>query len=262
MTVGLHLERSGAVAKLSLDRPEVGNAIDLATARAFLDAAISCDSDASVRAIIITGKGRLFCAGGDVAAFAAAGDALPTLLKEITIPLHAALQRLLQMKKPIVSAINGPAAGAGIGLAIAADIAIAARSARFSLAYSAIGMTPDAGVTWLLPRLIGLRRAQELCLTNRRLTAEEALAIGMISQVVDDAELEARAMEVAENLAAGPVGAFGAIRRLLFQGSTNGLAAQLDLESESIARQGGSSEGREGVAAFLEKRPAVFHAAT
>jgi 2-(1,2-epoxy-1,2-dihydrophenyl)acetyl-CoA isomerase len=251
------LERDGAVARVTLNRPEVGNALDLTMARALMEAVIACDEDDTVRCVLLTGAGRLFCVGGDVAAFARAGDQLPAFLKEITVYVHAAVARLMRMNKPVVTAVNGAAAGAGVGLAILGDVALAGPRAQFALAYGALGLSPDGGSTWLLPRLVGLRRAQELCLRNRRVTAQEAAAIGLVTRVVDG-ELMDEAMDVARDLAASATPALGVTRRLLLDSATASLEAQLDAESRGIAGLARTTQGKEGVAAFLEKRAPVF----
>jgi 2-(1,2-epoxy-1,2-dihydrophenyl)acetyl-CoA isomerase len=257
MTDTVLLERDGAVARITLNRPEVGNALDMPTARALMEAVVACDEDDAIRCVLLTGAGRLFCAGGDVAAFAAAGDQLPAFLKEITVYVHAAVARLMRMNKPVVTAINGSVAGAGIGLAILGDIALAHPKAQFALAYTGIGLSPDGGSTWLLPRLIGLRRAQELCLRNRRLTAEEAAAMGLVTRVVEG-DLMEEAMEVARDLARSATPALGVTRRLLLDSATASLETQLDAESRGIASLARTAQGKEGVAAFIEKRAPDF----
>jgi 2-(1,2-epoxy-1,2-dihydrophenyl)acetyl-CoA isomerase len=251
------LERDGAVARITLNRPEVGNALDLPTARALMEAVIACDEDDAVRCVLLTGAGRLFCVGGDVAAFAQAGDQLPAFLKEITVYVHAAVARLMRMDKPVVTAVNGAAAGAGVGLAILGDIALAAPRAQFALAYGALGLSPDGGSTWLLPRLVGLRRAQELCLRNRRVTAEDAAVMGLVTRVVEG-DLMDEAMAVARDMARSATPALGVTRRLLLDSATASLEAQLDAESRGIASLARTAEGKEGVAAFLEKRAPDF----
>ena len=157
----LLFERDGAVARLVLNRPEAGNALDLGLAQGLMRAAIECDEDPAIRCVVLTARGRLFCAGGDIRSFQSAGDKVGALIAEITAYLHKALSRLMRMDKPLVTAINGPAAGAGVSLSVLGDIVLAARSAHFTVAYTALGMMPDAGSTWLLPPLIGLRRTQE-----------------------------------------------------------------------------------------------------
>jgi len=258
MAESVLLERDGGVARIILNRPDVGNAIDIPTARALMEAVIACDEDPSVRCVLLTGAGRMFCAGGDVASFATAGERLPSLLKEITVYVHAAVARLARMDKPVVTAINGPAAGAGIGLALIGDIALADPRAHFTLAYTGIGLSPDGGTSWLLPRLIGLRRAQELCLRNRRVGAEEAAAIGMITRVAAEGGLLEDAAQIAQELAAAATPALGVTRRLLLDSATAPLETQLDAESRGIAAMGRTTEGKEGIAAFLEKRKPDF----
>jgi 2-(1,2-epoxy-1,2-dihydrophenyl)acetyl-CoA isomerase len=254
----LLIERRGSVAVLTLNRPDVGNAIDVQLARALMEAAIACDDDEAIRCVVLTGNGRLFCAGGDVGAFAAAGDGAGALIAEITAYLHVAIARLARMGKPLVTAINGPAAGAGFSLAILGDVALSARSAHFTLAYTAIGLTPDGGSTWLLPRLVGLRRAQELVLTNRRVSAADAATLGLVTRVVDDEMLATDALALANDLASSATSAIGQARRLLLASFESSLETQMELESRSIASAARSPHGREGIRAFLAKRKPDF----
>jgi len=251
-------ERKGAVAVLTLNRPDVGNAIDVPLAQALLEAAIACDTDDALRCVVIRGSGRMFCAGGDVGRLHAAGDALPALLKEITAYLHPAIVRFARMEKPVITAVHGAAAGAGVGLAVMGDIVLAEPRAHFTLAYTRIGLTPDGGATWLLPRLIGLRRTQDLALTNRRVSAEEAVAIGLITRVVAESTLEHETDALAEQLAQGPVGALGRTKGLLLDAAGAGLEAQLEAETRTIATQGATAESRLGLAAFIERKPPSF----
>jgi 2-(1,2-epoxy-1,2-dihydrophenyl)acetyl-CoA isomerase len=164
----------------------------------------------------------------------------------------------MRLPAPVVAAVQGSAAGAGMSLAAAADLVLAGASSRFVMAYTAIGLTPDGSGTWTLPRLVGLRRALELTLTNRRLSAEEAVAEGIATRVVPDDQLADEALALARSLAAGPTGALGAAKRLLRESIGRDLEAQLALETESLARAANSADSREGIAAFLEKRPADF----
>lgn len=254
----LLLERTGSIATLRLNRPQVGNALDLPMVRALLDAAIACDEDESIRCVVLTGTGRMFCAGGDVASFGAAGEAIPLLLKEITTYLHAAVTRFAHMSKPLLTAINGPAAGAGLSLALLGDIAIAGRSAHFTAAYTALGLSPDGGATWLLPRLVGLRKVQELTLLNTRVSADEALSLGMITRVVEDAELDAEVQNMATRLASAATPALGRVRNLLLDSFDTSLEAQMEAEARAIADLGRTAQGREGIAAFIAKRKPQF----
>ncbi|WP_297494239.1 enoyl-CoA hydratase/isomerase family protein [Acidocella sp.] len=250
--------REHGIARLVLNRPKVGNAIDVPLARALMEAAIECDEDDSIRVVTLTGAGRLFCAGGDVAAFADAGARFSALLKELTAYVHSAVSRFSRMGKPMVTIINGPAAGAGFNLSLLGDVAIAGASAHFLPAYTGIGLTPDGGATWLLPRLVGLRKAQEILLLNKRVSAAEAAEIGMITRVVPDDELAAQAEAVVTQLGGGATRALGRTRNLLADGFGRALEEQLEQEARNIAAAGRDAESREGVAAYLEKRKPNF----
>jgi 2-(1,2-epoxy-1,2-dihydrophenyl)acetyl-CoA isomerase len=254
---GILVRDDGAVRTITLARPEVGNALDIPMCRALMEAAIAADEDDGVRCVLLTGEGKLFCAGGDVAGFSGAGERLPAYLKEITAYVHAAVLRLVRMEKPVVVALNGAAAGAGVGLAILGDVVLADPRASFALAYSGIGLSPDGGTTWLLPRLVGLRRAQELCLLNRRVPAAEAAAMGLVTRVVDG-DVAAEALAVARELAAGATVALGVTRRLLLESGSASLETQLDAESRAIAGLARTADGREGVAAFVARRAPQF----
>jgi 2-(1,2-epoxy-1,2-dihydrophenyl)acetyl-CoA isomerase len=204
------------VAKIVLNRPEAANVIDKTLAQALMQAAIRCDEEAEIRAraVLLTGSGRFFSAGGDLKAFAAGGEAISAGIKELTVYLHAAISRLARMDAPVVVAVNGTAAGGGMSLAVAGDLVVAAESAKFTMAYTAAGLSPDGSATYFLPRLIGLRRSQELMLTNRRLSASEALEWGLVSRVVPDADLLAEAEALARSLGQGPTRALGMVKTL------------------------------------------------
>lgn len=258
MTGPVRLDRSGGVAVLTLARPARGNAIDTDMADALLETALVCESDDTIRSVLLTAEGKAFCVGGDVKSFALAGKEMPVLVRRLTASLHVAMARLARMDKPLVVAVNGAAAGAGFGLAILGDQVLAARSAKFALAYGALGLTPDAGSTWLLPRLVGLRQAQRLALAGERIDAEEAERIGLITRAVDDSALRDEAMAVAVRLARGPRRAFAATRALLFQSFSNGFETQLEQEARLIGLAAGQPEGGEGVAAFVNRRDPDF----
>lgn len=253
----IRFELRHGVAHLTLDHPEA-NAIDRELARELMAATLRCDDDPEVRAVLVTGAGRMFCAGGDLRSFSGVGKELPSHLKEVTTYLHAAISRMARMDAPVVAAVNGPAAGAGMSLACACDLVIAAESAVFNLAYTRAGLAPDGSSTFFLSRHVGLRRALELALTNRTLTAEEAVAWGIATRVVPDGKLVAEAEALARELAAGPTRAYGATKRLLREGTTGTLETQMELESRAIAEMSQTRDGREGVAAFLEKRAPRF----
>ena len=246
------------VATLTLDSPDTGNALSVAMAGDLAARAREVANDPGVRCVLLTATGRFFCVGGDVKAIGAAGDTVGALLDSITTPLHAAIATFLHMEKPLVVAVNGPVAGGGLGLALVGDIVLAAASAHFSMAYTGIGFSPDGASTWLLPRLIGLRRSQELVLLNRRLSSEEAASIGLVTRVAADADLSSESGTIAATLAKGPIGAHAAIRRLLL--SSGGLTPeqQMKAEAQSVRSQAVGQEGREGVAAFAQKRKPDF----
>lgn len=257
MRVGIEIHDSG-LAHLTLSRAEAGNAIGLETARELRDAARACARE-DVRAVLLDGEGKSFCVGGDLREFSQlSGESLERHLFAVTGALHEALRTFAALDAPLVAAVQGPVAGAGLGLAVAADVTLAADDASFTAAYTAIGYSPDAGVSWSLPRLLGPKRALDLLLTNRRVPAAEALGLGLVSRVVPAGRLAAEAARVVEALRRGPTAAFGATRRLVAAGPTAGLGPHLDREAAALAAAAASDAGREGVAAFLAKRPPEF----
>lgn len=254
----VRLEQDGAVAQIVLARPEAGNAVSLALCQAFAEAVETCATDPSVRAVLVRAEGPNFCVGGDLQEFRQQAANRPAHLAALAHPFHAAQAGLMTMAAPVVTAVKGAVAGAGCGLALCGDIVLAAESTGLTLAYTAIGLSPDGGSTHLLPRLIGLRRTQELMLTNRRLTAAEALDLGLVTEVVADRDLEARALSLAQRLAAGPTLAYGEVKRLLSLTFERDFAAQTDDEGNTIARLSGGADAGEGINAFFAKRPPAF----
>lgn len=247
------------VAWIRINRPASFNAVDLACANELLDVANRCGSDPAVRAAVLTGTGdRAFCAGGDVASFAAQADRVELLLKEMTTPLHAAVSRFAWMRAPLIAAVNGVAAGAGLSLVACCDLALAADTAKFTSAYTQIGLTPDGSSTYFLSRLLGTRRAMELYLTNRTLSADEALDWGLVNRVVPAASLMEEAGGLARQLAEGPTEAYGGVKRLLLTAPNETLESQMERETRMIVRAAGTADGREGVRAFAEKRKPAF----
>jgi len=256
-TSAVDVQTRGSIAVITLQRPDHGNAISLKLAMDLLAAALTCARNPAVRAVVLTGAGKNFCFGGDLrAAMSKAGHA-DAYLQELTTYLHGAISHFVRMDAPVIAAVNGTAAGAGMGLVLMADLAISAAGAKFNMAYTAVGLTPDGGTSFLLPRVVGARRAMEMTLLNRVLSAQEALEWGLVNQVVPDAEVLDRSMELAERLAAGATRAFGRTKRLIAE-SLGPLERQMVLESETIVAQAGSNEGLEGVTAFLEKRRPDF----
>jgi len=253
----LSFEKHGTVAVITLDRADAGNSLNMAMAEDLFRAGLECEADIGVRCVILTGAGRVFCFGGDLKAISDQENPAG-FLNELTAKLHAAISVFNRMRAPVIAAVNGAAAGAGVGLLAMADLALAAEDAKISLAYTGVALTPDGSTTYFLPRLIGRRRTLELMLTNRPLRAEEACTWGLLNRVVPGDQLMDEAMALAQKLGAGPVGAFAATKRLLLSSDDNSLEAQMALEGRTIAAQGHSAEGREGVAAFLQKREPDF----
>ncbi len=254
----LLLDRVDSVATITLNRPDAYNALNLGLGRDLFHAVLEVDEDPAVRAVVITGAGRAFCGGGDVKDFAENLDRIGVLVKELTTYFHGAVSRLVRSPKPVIIAVNGVAAGGGLSLALCGDLVLAGDSARFTMAYSRIGATPDGSSSYFLPRLIGLRRALELYLTNRMLSAKEALEWGLVTRVVPDAELGSAAATLAKELAQGPTRAFGAAKLLFHQSTHESLETQMELESQAIAASGHTEDFREGVTAFAGKKTPTF----
>ena len=257
----LGFEVRDGVARITLDRPKVYNAMNLAMMRELMAVSIRCDEDPAIRAVILTGTAPAFCGGGDLAGFNAAKAGLGPLVKEMTIYFHGAVSRFARMNAPLIVAVNGIAAGGGMSLAISGDLVLAAAGAKFTMAYTRAALTPDGSSTFYLARLVGLRRAQELVLTNRTLSAEEAHDWGLVTRVVADADLGRAAADLAAELAAGPTLAFGAAKRLLIDGTSASLETQMEAEARGIADMARTADTKEGVKAFLEKRAPSYRGA-
>ncbi|MDJ0851550.1 MAG: enoyl-CoA hydratase-related protein [Myxococcota bacterium] len=253
----LEYELRDGVAFITLAREKAANALNLTLCEELADAALMAEQDPSARAVVLGARGKMFCAGGDLSAMAESADA-PVLLRKMTLHLHAAIALLARMDAPVIAAVNGTAAGAGFSLACATDLAVAGESAKFTMAYTRAGLTPDGSSTWFMPRLIGRRLTLELMLTNRLLSAEEARDLGLVNQVVPDDQVAGVAAELAAKLAQGPTRSFGAVKRLVLSSGDQGLETQMELESAAIAAAGGTADGQEGVAAFLAKRAPKF----
>lgn len=255
------IERAEGLVTLTLNRPEAYNAVDEPMMQALLEALIDCDEDASVRAVLLTGAGKAFCAGGNLKTMQAedaAGRPVGAFLKRLTVPVHGCIATMARMEKPVIGAINGPAGGAGFSLALACDLVLAAESAVFTMAYTRAGLAPDGGSSFFLPRVVGPKRAYDLMVNNAVLTAEEAKDLGIVNAVYRDASFMAEARAYAERLAAGPSRAFGAAKRLVALSPESSLETQMEHERRAIAQCAGTEDFREGVAAFIEKRPPVF----
>lgn len=254
-------EVGDGVATITINRPEAANAMSPQMALDLSEVAILCDDDPAVRAVVVTGAGKMFCAGGDLGTFAAAGQGAKSLIKKMAGDLHMGLSRLARGNAPVVAAVNGTAAGAGLSLVMACDLAVAAESAVFTMAYTRAGLVPDGSSTFYMPRKIGDRRTRELMLTNRVLKAEEAVEWGIVNQVTADDDLVETALDLARELARGPTMAFGAVKTLLNGTFDQTLESQMELEARAIAEASVSADGQEGINAFLEKRKPEFKGA-
>ncbi len=246
------------VAHVVLNRPGTANVINADVARELMLAAIECDENPDVRAILIRSAGAMFSGGGDLKTFVSKGQGLPAYLKVTTTYLHGAISRFSRQSAPTVCAVQGFAAGGGFSLAISGDLVLASESAKFTMAYTKAGLTPDGASTYFLPRLVGLRRAMDLALTNRVLSADEALTWGLVSRVTPDDELVSTAENLAQELAEGATWALGTAKRLLHAGFNESLETQMEMETRAIADSVRTADGREGIAAFVEKRRPTF----
>ncbi len=249
------------VLTLTLNRPERMNAFNVAMHEALADAIRRAAENDQCRAVLLTGAGRGFCGGQDLGDRAIApGEGRPDLGESIEKRYNPLVRALRGLPKPIVCAVNGAAAGAGANVALACDIVLAAKSAKFLQAFARIGLVSDSGGTWFLPRLVGDARARALMMLADPVGAEQAEAWGMIYRAVDNDQLMGVAREIAARLAAGPAHAFGLMKRAFAASPVNSLDAQLDLERDLQREAGAAGEYVEGVRAFLEKRPANFRA--
>ncbi|MGQ0510980.1 MAG: 2-(1,2-epoxy-1,2-dihydrophenyl)acetyl-CoA isomerase PaaG [Betaproteobacteria bacterium] len=252
------LALDSGVLRITLNRPDRLNAFNSSLHQGLAAAMARAESDSSIRCLLVTGAGRGFCAGQDLTErdMKAAGSMdLGAGLETWYNPL---IKRMRALEKPIVCAVNGVAAGAGANFALACDIVLAARSASFIQAFVKIGLVPDCGGTYFLPRLAGTQRAMALAMTGDRLLAEDAERMGLVWKVVDDDQLVPEAARLAASLADGPTRSLGLIKRAIYASAGNALASQLDLERDLQREIGRGSDYREGVSAFLEKRKPVF----
>jgi 2-(1,2-epoxy-1,2-dihydrophenyl)acetyl-CoA isomerase len=242
------------VAVLTLNHPETVNAASPAMMRGCLEAMDAIEADASLRALVLTGEGRGFCSGANLTEPPPEGTDAGDMLERT---YHPFLRRLRDSQMPIVTAMNGPAAGVGMSLALMGDLVIAARSAFFALGFTRLGLVPDGGATWLLPRLIGLARTRELALLGERLSAEKAQSWGLIHKAVDDEIVMDEALSLASRLSRGPK-ALALTRKLFWESSQNSFEEQLGQERTAQSAAGATADFREGLAAFFGKRDPQF----
>jgi 2-(1,2-epoxy-1,2-dihydrophenyl)acetyl-CoA isomerase len=250
--------REGLVALLQLNRPDRMNAIDDALAASLLTGLAEAAADTTVRAVLLTGAGRSFMAGADLALFAGSMPAAPATAARLVDAFHGCLRAIRTMDKPVIAAVQGSVAGGGLGLALACDLVVAADDAVFVSAYTRIGASPDSGTTWSLTRLLGGKRAMHMMLLNERMDAAAALAAGLVNAVVPRAGLEAAGLALARRVAACAPGASAAVKRLVAKATIGEFEAQLDAERTAFVTQAGTPEFSEGVSAFLARREPSF----
>lgn len=254
----LKFDINDRIATIRLARPDAANGFNLVMAAELAQVAQACDLNQEVKAVVLTGEGRFFSAGGDLKSMAAAGDHVARDVKRMADELHRAISTFQRMSAPLVVAVNGTCAGAGFSLAISGDVVLAAASAKFTMAYTSAGLSPDGSSTYFLPRLVGLRKAQELMLTNRVLSGQEAYEWGLVTQVVDDAALATATQDIASKLANGSLASHRAVKHLLLGTFSATLETQMELEGRQIAAAAASADGQEGIAAFVQRRPPRF----
>jgi len=249
------------VVTITLNRPEVLNALNLSMSEALARTIQSCKDDDNVRAVLLTGAGRGFCAGGDLKAaweHHQAGGDIRHFFRDLTVPLHRAITDIRLMEKPVIAAINGAIGGGGMSLAMACDFRLAAQNARIKQAYTSVGLVPDLGWTAIVPQLIGGGRTMELLLIDPVLDAKQALALGLVHEVVPDDSLLENARQVSTQLARGPTTAFGGAKALVNATLFPMLETQLERERQRLITQAGTEDFLEGLAAFVQKRSPRF----
>jgi 2-(1,2-epoxy-1,2-dihydrophenyl)acetyl-CoA isomerase len=259
MSDPIEVARDGAVATLTLNRPDKLNALDLEMAKALGVAVREIEADRAVRCLVLRGAGRGFQAGGDVARFHAELDNIRATMSELIGIYHEAVECLARMPKPVLASLHGAVAGAGLSLALNADLAIAADTTVFTLAYTNIGTSPDGGSSYFLPRLVGRRKAMEIALLSDRFDAAAAERLGLINWVVPEADLEAETAKLAARIAAGPTRAYAGVKDLLNRSFESELPKQLQAEQATFEACSETKDFAEGVTAFVEKRKPEFH---
>ena len=256
----IQLEMREAIALITLNRPLALNALTVVMGQEFRSA-MNEARERGARAVVLTGAGRAFCAGGDLREMQRIAEKegrLEAFFDEPLSLIHDCVRLIRETPLPVIAAVNGVATGGGCNFALACDIVLAAESAQFNQAFIKVGLTPDCGGTFILPRLVGWHRATELLMTGDMVDARRAAEMGMINRVARDEELMTEALNLAERLASAPTAALARIKSLIERSATNDYNAQLDLEHKAQLQSGKTRDFREGVAAFIEKRPPVF----
>lgn len=252
------VERTGGVAHLRMNRSDVMNVLDEGLADAMVAAFAEVGVDPTVRAVVLTGAGRSFMAGGDLTRFQADLPGAPQTAARLIDGFHAVMRTIKAMPKPVVAGIHGKVAGGGVGLALACDLVIAAEGTTLLSAYTKIGTSPDGGTTWSLTRLLGPRRAIAFMLLNEPLDAQAALRLGLVNAVAPEAELLDAVMRLAQRLSEASAGAGASVKRLVQAAMAGGFDDQLDLEKACFVAAAGRADFREGISAFFERRPPIF----
>ncbi|MEM9609390.1 MAG: enoyl-CoA hydratase-related protein [Actinomycetota bacterium] len=255
-TLKLSVDDAG-LARLVISRSEAANALDRQMAADFRTVAVQLESTQAARAVLITAEGSIFCAGGDLSDFRESDDTY-ALVTEMTVDFHAAIAKFSRLDAPIVAAVSGAAGGAGMSLVAAFDLVVAGESAKFTMGYTRAGLVPDGSSSFFLARCVGYKRALDLALTNRVLTAPEAEAWGLVSRVVPDDDVTAEAEKLATSLAKGPTRTFGIAKQVVLAGANSSLEEAMERESRGIAAATRTADAEEGIAAFLDKRRARF----
>lgn len=259
MSYSILTESKGPALHIVLNRPEVFNAFNDDMGERFLDALRLARSD-TVRCVVITGAGKAFCAGEDLRALADhyASGSPPDHAEILRRRYNPAIESIRSLDKPVIAGINGVAAGAGVSLALACDLRVIAQGAKLALAFSKVGLVPDSGATWLLPKYLGVGRAMELALSGEPITAEKALELGLVNKVITESDFSDAVGEFADSLAAGPTKAFALTKDLIWKAAGGHLKEHLSQEADAQRQAGSTEDHLEGVAAFGEKRPASF----
>jgi 2-(1,2-epoxy-1,2-dihydrophenyl)acetyl-CoA isomerase len=251
-------EFRNGVAHVVFARPERANAVNPAFSRDLRAVMLAIEFDAAVKVVSITAEGSVFCAGGDLKEFSAAGSGLPKLAADMLVDFHGAIYKMNRIPKPFIAGVRGAAGGAGLSIVSAFDLVVCGDSAKFTMAYTRAGLTPDGTSSYFLARHIGLRRMLDLTLTNRVLSAQEAEQWGLVNRVVPDDQVDRATEELAQQLADGPAWALGQAKRIIYSGYDMPLEQAAELEGVTITTAMGRRDGREGIAAFVEKRRPVF----
>jgi 2-(1,2-epoxy-1,2-dihydrophenyl)acetyl-CoA isomerase len=259
MSESIELTRDGQIAVLFLNRPHVLNTFDLDMLKEFLACMMSSATDDAVRGVVLSGKGRAFCAGADLKMALGAPQGLPAVFHEGAARLHQVILEIRRMKKPVIAAINGIAAGAGFSMALACDFRVMARSAALQLVYPSNGLSIDGGGTFILPRIVGLARAIEIAAFDRPIFPEQALTWGLVTRVVEDGQALEEAISMARELAERSLNSFGWSKQLLTDSFNTSFETHIEHEREGIRSSVSSRDGQEGIRAFVEKRKPVFN---